>query len=102
MGVLGQLNVIFAANSRRWKKSCDIFAEQHIKSLEKMCESWKDLEYAILLSKDERYQRLAGIEKKRIEPKRLVKKRSSNPLESKEDDKEQKEQQAVAPQDDIV
>mmetsp|Transcript_11455 Transcript_11455/g.17364 ORF Transcript_11455/g.17364 Transcript_11455/m.17364 type:complete len:492 (+) Transcript_11455:49-1524(+) len=48
--VLGQLNVVFCANQRRWKKSCHLFAEKHVASLEKAIGSWKALTNKILHS----------------------------------------------------
>merc|ERR1712228_931760 len=41
--VLGQLNVVYCANTRRWKKSTNLFASKHLLALEKVMSSWKDL-----------------------------------------------------------
>merc|ERR1712129_352847 len=41
--VLGQLNVVYCANTRRWKKSCGLFASKHLIALEKVIGGWKDL-----------------------------------------------------------
>merc|ERR1712176_1646159 len=46
--VLGQLNVVFCANTRRWKKSCNLFASKHLAALEKVLGSWKGLSNKIL------------------------------------------------------
>merc|ERR1712083_449041 len=46
--VLGQLNVVFCANTRRWKKSCNLFASKHLVALEKVLGSWKGLSNKIL------------------------------------------------------
>ena len=102
--VLGQLNVIFSANTRRWEKSCNIFAEKHVKSLEKMIESWKDLEYVILLGKDERYQRYEKMQKKRSEKMCQKPQDNSNPFLGVDEEKkeEQQQQQQVGLQDDFM
>merc|ERR1719362_1904368 len=49
--VLGQLNVVFCANTRRWKKSCNLFASKHLVALEKVLGSWKNLANKILKGK---------------------------------------------------
>jgi len=49
--VLGQLNVVFCANTRRWKKSCNLFASKHLVALEKVLGSWKGLANKILKTK---------------------------------------------------
>jgi len=49
--VLGQLNVVFCANTRRWKKSCNLFASKHLVALEKVLGSWKSLANKILKGK---------------------------------------------------
>ena len=49
--VLGQLNVVFCANTRRWKKSCNLFASKHLMALEKVLGSWKSLANKILKTK---------------------------------------------------
>lgn len=49
--VLGQLNVVFCANTRRWKKSCNLFASKHLLALEKVLGSWKSLANKILKTK---------------------------------------------------
>mmetsp|Transcript_11870 Transcript_11870/g.19110 ORF Transcript_11870/g.19110 Transcript_11870/m.19110 type:complete len:584 (+) Transcript_11870:16-1767(+) len=49
--VLGQLNVVFCANARRWKKSCNLFASKHLVALEKVLGSWKALTNKILQTK---------------------------------------------------
>merc|ERR1712204_15006 len=41
--VLGQLSVVYCANTRRWKKSCGLFASKHLIALEKVIGGWKDL-----------------------------------------------------------
>eukprot|EP01083_Nonionella_stella_P074013 200537_1 len=49
--VLGQLNVVFCANTRRWKKSVHLFASKHLLALEKVLGSWKNLANKILKDK---------------------------------------------------
>ena len=49
--VLGQLNVVYCANTRRWKKSTNLFASKHLLALEKVMESWKDLANEIAAKK---------------------------------------------------
>merc|ERR1712129_397155 len=41
--VLGQLNVVFCANTRRWAKSVTLFASKHLVALERVFGSWKGL-----------------------------------------------------------
>eukprot|EP01084_Bolivina_argentea_P199788 341779_1 len=49
--VLGQLNVVFCANTRRWKKACILFAQKHSIALEKVLGSWTNLTNKILKDK---------------------------------------------------
>merc|ERR1712039_983513 len=49
--VLGQLNVVYCANARRWKKSCGLFASKHLVALDRVMGVWKDLLNEIAVKK---------------------------------------------------